>query len=195
MFISKQTQGGIAMTWIILGVILIIIILMIVVLYNGIVSQRNLVDEAASQIDVQLQRRADLLPNLLETVKGYAKHERETLATVTQMRAAISDPSASLSDKVKADNQLTGALNHLFAVSENYPDLKANQNFLSLQEELTNTENKVAFSRQNYNSNVMAYNNKLQTFPSNLVSKFGNFPVRDYLEAPEGSKEVPKMKF
>lgn len=90
---------------------------------------------------------------------------------------------------------MTGALNHLFAVSENYPDLKANQNFLSLQEELTNTENKVAFSRQNYNSNVMAYNNKLQTFPSNLVAKFGNFPVRDYLEAPEASKEVPKMKF
>lgn len=90
---------------------------------------------------------------------------------------------------------MTGALNHLFAVSENYPDLKANQNFLSLQEELTNTENKVAFSRQNYNSNVMVYNNKLQTFPSNLVAKFGNFPVRDYLEAPETSKEVPKMKF
>lgn len=182
------------MVWIILSVILIIIIIL-VVLYNGIVSQRNLVDEAASQIDVQLQRRADLLPNLLETVKGYAKHERETLTTVTQMRAAISDPNASLADKVKADNQLSGALSHLFAVSENYPDLKANQNFLSLQEELTNTENKVAFSRQNYNSNVMAYNNKLQTFPSNVIAKFGNFPVRDYLEAPEGSKEVPKMKF
>ncbi len=183
------------MTWIIIGVIVLIIIFIIIALYNGLVSQRNLVDEAASQIDVQLQRRGDLLPNLLETVKGYAKHERETLATVTQMRAAIADPNASLGDKVKADNQLTGALNHLFAVSENYPDLKANQNFIALQEELTNTENKVAFSRQNYNSNVMAYNNKLQTFPSNLVAKFGTFPVKEYLEAPEASKEVPKMQF
>lgn len=180
---------------IITGVIVILLIIWIVALYNGLVSQRNLVDEAASQIDVQLQRRGDLLPNLLETVKGYAKHEQETFEKVTAMRSQLKDPNVSLGDKVKADNELTGALNHLFAVSENYPELKANQNFLALQEELTNTENKIAFSRQNYNSNVMVYNNKLQTFPSNMVAKFGNFPEHSYLEVPEQSKEVPQMKF
>lgn len=178
-----------------LGIAVIVIIIIGILMYNGLVSQRNLVDEGASQIDVQLQRRADLIPNLLETVKGYASHEKETLATVTEMRAAIANPNASLSEKVVADNQLTGALSHLFAVSENYPDLKANQNFLSLQEELSNTENKIAFSRQNYNSNVMLYNNKLQSFPSNLVAKMGNFTARDYLEIPQAAREVPQVKF
>lgn len=183
------------MVLIIVGVIIVLLIIWIIALYNGLVSQRNLVDEAASQIDVQLQRRGDLLPNLLETVKGYAKHEQETFAKVTEMRTQITDPNVSLGDKVKADNELTGALNHLFAVSENYPELKANQNFIALQEELSNTENKIAFSRQNFNSNVMVYNNKIQTFPSNLVAKFGNFAVRGYLEVPEKTKEVPQMKF
>ncbi len=120
---------------IITGVIILVIIIAVILMYNGLVNQRNLVDEAASQIDVQLQRRGDLLPNLLETVKGYAKHEQETFAKVTAMRSQIQDPNVSLGDKVKADNQLTGALNHLFAVSENYPELKANQNFLALQED------------------------------------------------------------
>jgi LemA protein len=195
MLVTKQSKEEFAMGLIITGVIILVIIIAVILMYNGLVNQRNLVDEAASQIDVQLQRRGDLLPNLLETVKGYAKHEQETFAKVTAMRSQIQDPNVSLGDKVKADNQLTGALNHLFAVSENYPELKANQNFLALQEELTNTENKIAFSRQNYNSNVMVYNNKLQTFPSNLVAKFGNFPVHSYLEVPEKSKEVPQMKF
>ncbi|WP_283679549.1 LemA family protein [Lentilactobacillus sp. Marseille-Q4993] len=176
-------------------IVIAIIVILVIVMYNGLVRQRNLVDEAESQIDVQLQRRADLLPNLLETVKGYATHEKETLAKVTEMRTQISDPNASIADKVKADNQLTDTLNHLFAVSENYPDLKANQNFLSLQEELTNTENKISFSRQNYNANVMELNNKLQSFPSNLVAKLGNFKQREFLQIPDKAREVPQMKF
>ncbi len=176
-------------------VIVVLLILAIVLLYNGLVTQRNLVDEASSQINVQLQRRADLLPNLMETVKGYATHEKETFALVTEMRTKMKDPEASINDKIKADNQLTDALGHLFAVSENYPELKANQNFLSLQEELANTENKISFSRQNYNANVMAYNNKLQTFPSNLVAGMGHFEKREFLEIPAASKAVPQMKF
>ncbi|WP_268912240.1 LemA family protein [Lentilactobacillus sp. SPB1-3] len=176
-------------------VIVVLLVIAVIMMYNGLVRQRNLVDEAESQIDVQLQRRADLLPNLLETVKGYAAHEKETLANVTAMRTQITDPNASLGDKVKADNQLTETLNHLFAVSESYPDLKANQNFMSLQEELANTENKISFSRQNYNANVMELNNKLQSFPSNLVAKMGNFKQKEFLQVPEAAKEVPQMKF
>ena len=186
-----------------LGLLLILVIPMIALviwvvgLYNGLVRLRNGVKNAWSQIDVQLKRRYDLVPNLVETVKGYASHERETLEAVVQARQqAINISSDNVVDQAKAENMLSQTLRSLFALSESYPDLKANQNFLALQEELTSTENKISFSRQHYNDSAMTYNNKTEVFPSNLVANSFNFEPADFFEIEEeAQREVPKVSF
>ena len=165
------------MIWIVLGVLALIVIF-VIVSYNGLVKNRMQTKEAWSQIDVQLKRRNDLLPNLIETVKGYAKYEGSTLEKVTQLRDA-----------------LTSKVLGIFAVAENYPDLKASTNFIKLQEELTNTENKISYSRQLYNSVVSNYNLKLQTFPSNIIAGLFGFKAADFLQTPEEEKAVPKVDF
>ena len=181
-------------TWIILA-IAAVVVLYVIVVYNGLIRSRNQVDNAWSQIDVQLKRRIDLIPNLIETVKGYAAHEKSTLEAVIAARnAAIAAPSTP-AGQAAADNMLTGALKQLFALSEAYPDLKANQNFLALQEELTATEGRVAYSRQFYNDSVLGYNNKLQAFPTVFFAKALKFQRREYFETDEASREVPKVQF
>jgi len=179
---------------IIVVAIVVIAILIFVVQYNGLVRLRNRIDNAWSQIDVQLQRRHDLIPNLVETVKGYAAHERETLEKVVQARnqaVAAQGPAA----QGQAENVLTGALRQLFAVAEAYPDLKANQNFLNLQEELTSSEDRVAYARQFYNDTVLKYNNKIQTIPSNVIAGMFNFQEREYFEGEEEARTVPRVQF
>jgi len=175
---------------IVIVVIVVVLGIFVVVQYNGLVKLRNLVDNAWSQIDVQLQRRTDLIPNLVETVKGYAAHERETLDAVTRARGAVmtaEGPGA----KAEADNLLSGTLKSLFAVAEAYPDLKANQNFMQLQEELTATEDKVAYARQYYNDNVTRLNTKIETFPAMLFAGMARATPREYFEtAPEGRGPV-----
>ncbi len=175
--------------------IIVLAVLMIIGMYNSLVALRNQVKNAWSQIDVQLKRRYDLIPNLIETVKGYAQHEKQTLERVIQARnAAIS--AQGLPDKAKAEGELSGVLTKLFALSENYPDLKANQNFLSLQEELSSTENKISFARQNYNDQVLFYNNKIQMFPSNLIAQnFGFKSEESFAIADASEKAVPKVSF
>jgi len=185
------------MTWyIIVGVVVILIILFIVT-YNRLVRLRNQVKNAWAQIDVQLKRRHDLIPNLIETVKGYMKYERETLEAITKARnlaqqAASSGPAV----RAKAETELSSALGRLLAVVENYPDLKANQNFLALQEELTSTENKISFSRQYYNDSVLSYNNRTQMFPSNMVASMTGFKASEFFEVSvAGEREAPKVSF
>ena len=164
--------------------------------YNRLIRLNITVDEAWAQIEVQLKRRADLIPNLVETVKGYAKHESETFEKVVQLRNQLTQIPADNREEIqKVSNQLTDSLKTIFALSENYPDLKANQNFLSLQEELTNTENKIAYSRQLYNSTAAQYDQKLLTFPSNIIAKIHHFTKVDYLQTDAAEKEVPKVKF
>jgi LemA protein len=173
------------MTWICLGIILITVIvvaLAFVGMYNRLVLLRNRVENAWSQIDVQLKRRHDLIPNLVETVKGYAAHESGTLEAVTNARANAINAQGP-EQQAQAENQLTGALKSLFAVSEAYPDLKANQNFLSLQEELTSTEDRIAYARQFYNDSVLTYNTKIQKFPTVLLAGMFNFEKRDFFDA------------
>lgn len=183
------------LVWIIL-IIAILIVGIYIAIYNGLQKSRVYVDESWSQIDVQLKRRNDLIPNLVETTKGYAKHEKSTLEGVTKLRdQLINLPQGDHEEAMKLSNQITDALKSLFAVAEAYPDLKANQNFLKLQEELTNTENKIAYSRQLYNSTVASYDQKLLTFPSNLVAKIHGFTKINYLETPAEEKAVPKVKF
>lgn len=179
---------------IVLIVIVVVIVAVLAGMYNGLVRSRNRVDNSWSQIEVQLKRRHDLIPNLVEAVKDYMSYEQETLTAVTQARAAAIDagkqgPQA----QAQAENVLSGTLKSLFAVAENYPDLKANQNVMQLQEELTSTENKIAFARQFYNDSVLTYNNKIQTFPSNLIAGMFNFVTRQFFEAPEGEREVPSV--
>ena len=183
------------MWWIIVLVVVVLLVLLVIGLYNGLVRSRNQVENAWSQIDVQLKRRIDLVPNLVETVKGYAAHEQSTLEAVVNARNAAMAAPATPTGQAAADNQLTGALRQLFALSERYPDLKANQNFLALQEELTATEGRVAYARQFYNDSVLTYNNKLQAFPSVLIANMFNFTKRDYFEADEASRQVPKVQF
>jgi LemA protein len=178
---------------IILG-ILAVLIAFVVAIYNGLVRLRNRVDNALGQIDVQLKRRYDLIPNLIETVKGYAAHEKETLERVVSARnagLAAQTPGA----QAQADNLLTGALRQLFALAEQYPDLKANQNFLQLQAQLEETENKVAVSRQIYNDTVLTYNNRVQTVPSNIVASLTGFKTREFFDAPSEADEAPKVQF
>jgi len=175
---------------IVVGVVVVLLILVFILSYNGLVRLRNRIDNAWSQIDVQLKRRYDLIPNLVETVKGYAAHERQTLESVTQARANAINAQGP-AQQAEAENVLSGALKSLFAVAEAYPDLKANQNFLSLQEELTSTEDRVAYARQFYNDSVLSYNNKLQTFPRNVIAGMFNFEKREYFEGePEATGPV-----
>jgi len=183
-------------------VLLVVIILLVAIcgaligIYNGLVGSKNQVKNAWAQIDVQLKRRHDLIPNLLESVKGYMAHESNTLQKVTELRQqAINVKGADASTIAQIENQLSGALKSLFALSENYPDLKASQNFLQFQEELASTENKISFARQFYNDSVMNYNNKTQMFPSNIIAGMFNFTQEPFFEAPEEEKEVPQVKF
>jgi LemA protein len=164
-------------------------------MYNGLIQMRNRCDNAWSQVDVQLKRRYDLIPNLVETVKGYAKHEREVFQNVTDARSKAIG-AGTVKDQSAAENQLTGALKTLFAVAENYPDLKANQNFLMLQEELAGTESKIAYARQFYNDQVMKFNQKQQVVPSNIIAKMFGFKEREYFVIEEpAAKEPVKVSF
>ena len=178
------------MGWIILAIVVILVIA-IISMYNDLVSRRVKVDNAWSQIGVQLQRRFDLIPNFVETVKGYAAHESETFEKITELRTSWAN-AQTVTEKAELDNQLSGALKTIMAISENYPDLKANQNFSELSEELRNTENKISFSRQFYNDNVTMYNEKLQLFPSNIIANMFNFKPRELfaVENNEARKNV-----
>ncbi len=185
----------------IIAVVVIIVLLLIFYFtnYNGLVGLRNGVKNAWAQIDVQLKRRHDLIPNLVETVKGYAEHERGTLDEVTKARnlaQSLASSGAGVAERAKAEGELSSVLSRLLAVVENYPNLKANQNFLALQEELTSTENKISFSRQYYNDSVLKYNNKIQMFPSNIVASMASFKASEFFEvkAPE-EREAPKVSF
>jgi len=179
--------------WIVLGVV-VLLLLYVVVTYNGLVRLRTQSDEAFSDIDVQTKRRYDLIPNLVETVKGYAKHEREVFENVTKARTAAMG-AGTLADKAAKENILTDTLKSLFAVAENYPELKANENFLALQEELSTTENKIEASRRFYNANVRDLNIKIDQFPSNLVAAIFAFKKKDLYEAEEEAREAVKVKF
>lgn len=180
---------------IIVIVVAVLFVGLLIAGYNGLIRRRNQVGNAWSQIDVQLKRRIDLIPNLIETVKGYAAHERETLEAVINARnAAIAAPDTP-KGQAEADGLLTGALRQLFALGEAYPDLKANQNFLALQEELTATEGRVAYARQFYNDSVLEYNNKLDQFPTVVLAKMFNFERSDYFEADDADRTVPTVEF
>ncbi len=171
------------------------VVLFVIAVYNGLVTLRNRCDNAWAQVDVQLRRRYDLIPNLVETVKGYAKHERETFQKVTEARSQAIN-AGTIKEQGVAENMLAGALKSLFAVVENYPDLKANQNFLMLQEELAGTEGKIAYSRQFYNDNVMKFNLKQQVFPSNIIANMFNFKEKEYFEIEEPEARGPvEVKF
>jgi len=182
-----------------IAVIVIVVIVVLIGLFfwlgfNGLVTRRNQVDKAWSQIDVQIKRRHDLIPNLVETVKGYAAHERGTFEAVTQARAnAISAQTPA--DQAQAENVLSGALKSLFAVAEAYPDLKANQNFLNLQEELTSSEDRVAYARQYYNDSVLSYNTQIQKFPTVLLAGMFHFEKREFFDAAPEETETPQVQF
>jgi LemA protein len=182
--------------WIVIGAIAIIVLFLIFT-YNGLVRLRNMVDEAWNQISVQLKRRHDLIPNLVNAVKGYMEFEQETLTRVVEARSAAVAASekgpSSAAEAGQAENFLTGALRQLFALVENYPDLKANQNVLQLQEELTTTENQIGFSRQHYNSTVRELNTSIQTFPNNTVAGIFGFRERDYFQIAESDAAVPQV--
>lgn len=180
--------------WIVIVGVAIVFLAIFIGLYNSLVRLKNEVKNSWAQIDVQLKRRTDLIPNLIETVKGYMKHEKEVLENITKARADLMK-SDNVKDKAKASNQLSDTLKTLFAVSENYPELKANQNFMMLQEELSGTENKIAYSRQHYNDTVMFYNTKREVFPSNIIAGMFNFGYEELFSTPESEKEPVKVKF
>ncbi|MDD5135565.1 MAG: LemA family protein [Phycisphaerae bacterium] len=183
------------MPWLIILIVVVAIVFAVVGMYNALVRLRNQVDNAWSQIDVQLKRRHDLIPNLIETAKGYMHHERETLEAITNARSQAMD-AKNVADSAKAEGMLGAALSKFLLTVEAYPDLKANQNFLSLQEELSSTENKIAFSRQAYNDQVLFFNNKIQMFPSNIIAGAFNFGKRDFFEIEDSAeKAVPKVSF
>jgi LemA protein len=171
-----------------------LLVFWVIFLFNGLIRLKNRVEEAWSDIDVQLKRRYDLIPNLIETVKGYAKHEREVLESVTEARTRAMG-AQDTKDQVEAENMLSDTLKSLFAVSENYPDLKANQNFLELQRELSDTENKIQASRRFYNGNVRDFNTKIQSFPNNMIAGTLNFKEKDFFEAGEEEKKNIQVKF
>ena len=180
--------------WIILGII-VLLVAFVVGKYNKLVSTRNKVKDGWAQIDVQLKRRADLIPNLVETVKGYTKHESETLEAVISARNSF-NTAHTVEEEIDANNQITGALNKLFALSEAYPDLKANQNYLSLQNDLKDIEEKIAYARQFYNDIVLTYNNLVEMFPSNIIASIFNFKQSTFFEITnEKEKETPQVKF
>jgi len=174
--------------------VLAAIVVWIIAVYNGLIKLKNRVDEAWSDIDVQLKRRYNLIPNLVSTVKGYATHERELFEKVTQARTAAMGAQTP-GEKEKAENMLSGTLKSLFAVAENYPDLKANQNFLELQRELSDTENKIQASRRFYNGNVRDFNTKIQIFPNNIIAGMLKFAQREFFEAEGKEKENVKVEF
>ena len=174
--------------------IIVVLAIYLWITYNSLVTARMRIREALAQINVQLKRRADLIPNLLETVKGYAKHEKELLENITKARTSLVKAS-TLEEKAEANNQLTETLKSLFAVSENYPNLRANENFLHLQEELSDTEDKIAYSRQFLNTNVLDYNTKLQVFPTNIVASFFKFTPEEFFAVEEEDKKPVKVKF
>ncbi len=185
--------------WIILAVVVVLLIWLWFT-YNGLIKARLRADEALSDITVQEKRRLDLIPNLIETVKGYAKHEKSTFEEVTKARTAVmKTPEGDLSKRAENENMLSGALKSLFAVSENYPDLKANENFLGLQSELTDTEDKIQAARRFYNGNIRDYNMKLQVFPTSTIGGMLGFKSRDFYDVAEGEKEAikkaPEVKF
>ncbi len=181
------------MTWIVLGVV-VLVALYVVLTYNRLIVLRNRIQNAWAQIDVQLRRRYDLIPNLVEAVKGYASHEREVFEKVTEARAkAIA--AGTVAEQSQAENMLTQALRSLFAVAEAYPQLRASENFARLQEDLTDTESKIAFSRQFYNDSVLMYDNLRQAFPASLIAGMGGFGPRQYFEAETASREPVKVQF
>ena len=176
--------------------VVIVLIAIYVVIYNGLVKSRMYTREAWSQIDVQLKRRTDLIPNLVNTVKGYAKHEKSTLAEVVSLRNQLTQvPSGDHQQAMAVSDQLTNSLKSIFALAESYPDLKANQEFSKLMEELSNTENKIAYSRQLFNSSAASYNMKLQQFPSNIIAGMHHFQATEFLTVPEAEKEAPTVSF
>ena len=190
-------MGGLSTTATVIIIIFAVIILLIfygIGVYNKLVNSRNKVKDQWAQIDVQLKRRADLIPNLVETVKGYAKHEKNTLAEVIEARNKFVS-AGSINEEIEANNQLTGALNKLFALSESYPELKANQNFISLQNDLKDTEDKISYARQFYNDTVLTYNNLVQMFPSNIIANMFKFEVYEFFKIEEKEKEVQKVSF
>ncbi len=180
--------------WII-PLILVIVVVFLILVYNGLIVKRNRVNNAWSQIDVQLKKRADLVPNLVETVKGYAKHEKEVFENVTKARSAVMNAGDNFKQKAQAENMLTGALKSLFAVAEAYPQLKANENFKLLQEQLDGIESKIAYARQFFNDSVLEFNNSMQTFPNNLVAGMFGFTQKEFFEVEEAARNVPKVSF
>jgi len=184
---------GMILLFVVLAII-VFAVLFVVGVFNSLVGLKNQVKNAWSQIDVQLKRRHDLIPNLVETAKGYMQHERGTLENITKARSDAMG-AKSVGDKAKAESSLSGAMGKFFLVVENYPDLKANQNFLAVQEELTSTENKIAFARQNYNDQVLFFNNKIQMVPSNIIAGMFNFKSQEFFEVEGQEKAVPKVKF
>lgn len=184
------------MNWILIiaAVVIILLIIIIISLYNGLVKARNKVKNGWAQIDVQLNRRSDLIPNLIETVKGYAEHEKLIFDDVTKARSGLMNAN-TVKDIGEANNNLSSTLKTLFAVAENYPDLKANENFKELQKQLSETEDKIAYSRQFYNDTVYMYNNKCQSFPSNLFAKAFGFKEADFFEVAGEARTVPKVEF
>lgn len=187
-------MGAGAIALIVVGIIVFMLVSYVISTYNGLVKLRNNVKDQWSQIDVLLKRRSDLIPNLVETVKGYAKHESETLESVIAARNKLVG-AKSVEEEIKADGELSRALGRLMAVSEAYPDLKANTNFINLQSNLKETEDKIQYARQFYNDSVLKYKNKLEVFPSNVIAGIFNFQQEAFFEADEASKEVPKVQF
>lgn len=179
---------------IIIIVIIVVLGLFFVIVYNDLIKQRNRVENAWAQIEVQLKRRHDLIPNLVETVKGYAKHEKDLFENVTKARAAVMS-AHNVNETAEASNYLSSTLKSLFAVAENYPELKANQNFIQLQKDLMDTENKIAYSRQFYNDTVMKYNISIQTIPKNIVASLAGFNKKDLFETQPAEREAPAVKF
>ena len=180
--------------WIILIIIVVVLALYVISIYNSLVSLRNKANDQASQIDVELKRRFDLIPNLVETVKGYTKHEKGTLEDVVKARNSYVTAD-NLKDQLQADGELTHAISKLFALAESYPDLKANENFTKLQDELSEIEQKIVYSRQFYNDAVMNLNNKIEMFPSNIIAGMFNFTKKEFFEATKEERENVKVKF
>lgn len=184
------------MNYIVIAIVVVLVLLILYVIgtYNGLVSLRNKKDDQWSQIDVQLKRRADLIPNLVEIVKGYAKHESETLEKVIEARNTYMTAKTP-EEEMKASGEVTQALNKLLALSEAYPELKANQNFLGLQQDVSDTEDKISYARQFYNDSVLTYNNKVQMFPSNIIAGMFNFTKASFFEVSDSDKQAPKISF
>jgi LemA protein len=182
------------MIWVIVVIVILIIGFLVARSYNSLVAKRNRVDTSWSHVEVQLQRRYDLIPNLVETVKGYAKHESETFERVVVARAAGQSASTP-GEQTQADNLLTGALRQLFAVAEDYPELRASENFATLQADLSDTENKIAVSRQIYNDTVLTYNNAVQQLPSNIVASVTGFTTKDFYDAVDAADAAPEVSF